>query len=147
MQKLLSMNQPNALSVSSSLGLSFSIPPGISHSTWVFYSGATLSIANYSSLFLSIFSPPSSATVMAANGTSMSLADIPLRLSDVYCIPQLPLNLISISQLWDIGYRVHFSSTSCVAVSSYEEADWDRSWRCCMFLMLPHLILICLLFI
>lgn len=69
------MKQSNALSVSSSLRLSSSILPGASlgffmlvlHIIWLMIS-----------LILSRFSTSSSTTVMAANGTSMSLVLVPL---------------------------------------------------------------------
>ena len=118
MQKLLSAHQSNALSVSS-IGLSFVAPSGISRSTWVFDSDVTHHMTNDIFLFsyISAFSFP--ASVLTANGTPMSLAGIgsivspQLSLSDVYCLHQLTLNLISISQLCDSGHIVHFSSTSC----------------------------------
>lgn len=118
MQKLLSTHLPNALSVSS-IGLSSSAPSGISPSIWVFDSGATHHMTNDISLFSSISASSFPASALTANGTPMSLAGIGsivsprLSLSDVYCIPQLTLNLISISQLCDSGYIVHFSSSSC----------------------------------
>lgn len=103
LQKLISTSQPNALSVSPSIGLSSSAPSGISPSTWVFDLGAAYHMANDVSLFKSISSTSTFISVLAANGTPMSLAGIGsiisprLSLSNVYCIPQLALNLIYIS--------------------------------------------------
>lgn len=76
MQKLLSATTPNALSVSSSLGLPPSSSSGISRSTWAFDSGATHHMANDSSLFTFILFPSSTPTVMTANSTPMPLASV-----------------------------------------------------------------------
>ncbi|CAL2250163.1 unnamed protein product [Prunus armeniaca] len=120
LQKLCSTHQPNALSmISHSLGLPSSSSSGISPSTWIFDSGATHHMTSDLSLFTSLSSLSTSISVLTANGTSMSLAGIgsittsSICLSDVYYIPQLTLNLISISQLCASGYVVQFSSTSC----------------------------------
>lgn len=119
-QKLCSTHQPNALSmISHSSCLPSSSSSGISPSTWVFDSGATHHMTSDLSLFTSLSSLSTSISVLTVNGTSMSLAGIGsittsgLCLSDVYYIPQLTLNLISISQLCASGYVVQFSSTSC----------------------------------
>lgn len=37
-----------------------------------------------------------------------------LTISDTYLVPELSLNLLSIGQLCDLGFDVHFSSTSCI---------------------------------
>lgn len=68
--------------------------------------------------FVSLY-PSSSVSVMTADGTPMPLAGVGsvvtphLSLSNVYHIPKLKLNLVSVSQLCDSGYSVSFSSTSC----------------------------------
>ena len=88
-------------------------------STRVFDSGATHHMTSDSSLFASTYSFPS-VSILAANGTPISLASVgtitssKLSLPDVYYIPQLTLNLISVSQLFDSGNVVHFSSSDCV---------------------------------
>ncbi|CAK9138249.1 unnamed protein product [Ilex paraguariensis] len=72
-----------------------------------------------SSLFVSIISPPS-VSVFTANGSQMSLASVGtiissnLILLDVYYILQLTFNLISINQLFDFEFLVHFSSSNCI---------------------------------
>lgn len=76
-------------------------------------------MTNDISLFTSISSFFSPTSILTTNSTPMSLAGVGsimsshLSLSDVYCILQLALNLILISQLCDSRYSVNFSSTSC----------------------------------
>lgn len=54
---------------------------------------------------------------MIADGNLMPLASIGyvyishLSLSNIYCISRLAMNLMSVSQLCDSSYSVHFSST------------------------------------
>ncbi|XP_042426159.1 uncharacterized protein LOC122014028 [Zingiber officinale] len=61
----------------------------------------------------------SSASVMTANGTPMPLLGVGsvvttcLSLSDVYFIPSLTLNLVSVSQLSESGYLISFSLSNC----------------------------------
>ncbi|KAL5769842.1 hypothetical protein ACOSP7_013996 [Xanthoceras sorbifolium] len=56
---------------------------------------------------------------MTADGTLMPLTGVGsivtshFSLSTVYHIPKLTMNLVSVSQLYDSGYSVSFSSTSC----------------------------------
>lgn len=58
-------------------------------------------------------------TVMTTDGTPIPLVGIGsvsthnLYLLNVYCIPALSMNLVSIGQLCDSEYLIQFSSTSC----------------------------------
>lgn len=71
-----------------------------------------------STSFVSFCPSKSSVSVMTIDGTSMPLVGVDsvstqnLSLSNVYCIPALSLNLISVVQLCDAGYLVQFS-TAC----------------------------------
>jgi hypothetical protein len=57
--------------------------------------------------------------VMTADGTPMPSTGIGtiespnLSLSNVYHIPKLTMNLVSVGQICDAGYSVSFSSTFC----------------------------------
>ena len=65
------------------------------------------------------FSPNSYVLVMTADGTPMLLVGIGLivipymSLSNVNHIPNLILNIVSVSQLCESGYLVSFSSSTC----------------------------------
>ena len=102
LQKLLSLHESSTLSISSSTGSFTSGSSGIYRTNWIFDSRATYHMISNSSLFASIISPPN-ISVLAANGTQMSLAgdgtivSFQLTLLDVYYILQLTLNLISFS--------------------------------------------------
>ena len=110
--------QPSAMSASSSFGLSSSGSSGMFSSLWVLDSGASHHMSPDSTAFTSL-SSASPVSVMTADGTPMPLAGVGsvivnnISLSDVYHIPSLSLNLVSVSQLCDSGYLVSFSSTSC----------------------------------
>ena len=110
--------QPSAMSASSSFGLSSPNSSGMFSSLWVLDSGASHHMSPDSSAFTSL-SPASPVSVMTADGTPMPLAGVGsvlapnISLSNVYHIPSLSLNLVSVSQLCNSGYLVSFSSTSC----------------------------------
>ena len=84
-----------------------------------------------SSSFASV-SPSSSIPVMTADGTPMPLVGVGsvvnhhLSLPNVYHIPKLSLNLVSVGQLCDFGYLVSFFYLLLCAGSAVSEADWDR---------------------
>ncbi|KAK0598489.1 hypothetical protein LWI29_035151 [Acer saccharum] len=116
-QKFLA-TQPHAMSASSSIG---QLPPsssGMSSSIWVLDSGASHHMSPDSSSFVSLC-PATSVSVMTADGSPMPLAGVGsivthnISLSNVYHIPNLTLNLVSVSQLCDSGYSVSFSSIYC----------------------------------
>ena len=70
------------------------------------------------SSFISLYST-ASLSIMAADGSSMflegvgSIATPNVSLSDVYYVPSLKLNLVSVSQLCASGYLLSFSSSTC----------------------------------
>ncbi|KAK0599286.1 hypothetical protein LWI29_003954 [Acer saccharum] len=116
-QKFLAI-QPQAMFTSSPIGLLSPSSSGMFSSTWVLDSGASHHMSPNLSYFVSLC-PTSSLSVMTADGTPMPLAGVGsvvtpcVSLSNVYHIPNLTLNLVSVSQLCDFGYLVYFSSTSC----------------------------------
>ena len=81
-------------------------------------SGASHHMSPHSKSFVSLF-PTSSIPVMTVDGTPMPLSGVGsvvsphISLPNVYYIPKLSLNLVSVGQLCDSGYSVSFSSTSC----------------------------------
>ena len=106
------------MSAQSNRGLPYSGLSGISSPIWILDSGASHHMSSDFKSFVSLHSA-SSVSVMTADGTHMPLAGTGsvstshLSISDVYYIPNLTLNLVSVSQLCDSGYSVFFSSTSC----------------------------------
>lgn len=116
---LVTQPSPYAMSTPSSVGLSPHHPSGMSTSLWVLDSGASHHMSPDSSSFVSICPSTSNVSVITADGTPMPLAGVGsirtphLSLSNVYCIPKLAMNLVSVSQLCDSGYSIHFSSTAC----------------------------------
>ena len=71
------------------------------------------------SLSFTSLSPMSYMSVMIADGTPISLANVGflitshLSFSTIYHILNLTLNLVSIGQLCDSSYSISFSFTSC----------------------------------
>jgi len=122
------------MSTSSSRGQLLLSSSSMSHSEWVFDSGASHYMSLDSSSFIFV-SPSSSIPVMTADGTPMPLAGVVsvvtphLSLYNVYFIPNLKLNLASVSQICDSGdYLIMFSSFFLLCIGSVvSEADWDRS--------------------
>lgn len=111
-------SQPHAMSASSHKGLSSSGTSGIHSSLWVLDSGASHHMSPHSKSFVSL-SPNSSLSIITADGTPMPLVGVGsvvtphVSISDVYYIPTLTLNLVSVSQLCESGYLVSFSSSTC----------------------------------
>jgi len=92
---------------------------GMSHSEWVLDSSASHHMSSDSSSFTSM-SLLASIPVMTADGTPMPLACVGsvvtphLSLPNVYLIPKLKLNLVSVGQICDSGdYLVMFSCSFC----------------------------------
>jgi len=98
---------------------------GISSSIWILDSGASNHMSYDRKSFLSL-NPTSSISTLTVDGTPMSLEGIgsvstsKLSLSNVYYIPNLTLNLVSVSQLCDYGYSITFSSTRAGSII------WER---------------------
>lgn len=94
-------------------GLSSSSTSGIPSNLWILDSGASHHMSPHLPSFASL-SPGSPVSVMSASSTSMPVEGVGsvvtphVSLSDVYYIPTLALNLVSVSQLCKIGYWVLF---------------------------------------
>ncbi|GJV72017.1 retrovirus-related pol polyprotein from transposon TNT 1-94 [Tanacetum coccineum] len=103
--------EPHAMSTSLNKGFT-------SFSKWILDSGATNHMSYLLSQFISL-NLNSSKSIVAANGDSMSLAGIgsadtySVALSNVYYIPNLTMNLASVSKICDSGYDVNFSVCDC----------------------------------
>ena len=124
--------QPHAMSVSSLIGLSSSCSSGTSPILWVLDSGASHHMSPDLSSFVSL-SHYSSVSVLTADGTPMPLAGCGsivtpcLSLPDVYYIPKLTINLVSVSQLCESGYLVFFFFFRLLCAGpAIPEVDWDR---------------------
>ncbi|GJR09126.1 retrovirus-related pol polyprotein from transposon TNT 1-94 [Tanacetum coccineum] len=103
--------EPYAMSTSSKNGFA-------SFSKWILDSGATHHMSYLLSQFISM-NLNSSKSILAANGDSMPLVGIGsvdthfVALSDVYYIPNLTMNLASVSKICDTGCDVNFSVSDC----------------------------------
>ncbi|KAJ9567342.1 LOW QUALITY PROTEIN: hypothetical protein OSB04_003308 [Centaurea solstitialis] len=114
-------SNPIAMSASmshSGSGLSSTNTSGIPSSLWILDSGASHHMSPHLISFTSL-SPRSPVSVMSASSTPMQVEGVgsivtpQLSLSDVYYIPTLALNLVSVSQLCKTGYWVFFSDYLC----------------------------------
>lgn len=76
------------------------------------------------SLLCHCYSPSVKLTIHTADGTLLPVTTIGsvshqmLSSSHVLCVPQISINLISVSQLASSGYIVSFSSTGCFVQDS-----------------------------
>ncbi|KAJ9548119.1 hypothetical protein OSB04_020662 [Centaurea solstitialis] len=99
-------------------GLSSTSTSGIPSSLWILDSGASRHMSPHLISFTSL-SPRSPVSVMSASSTPLQVEGVgsvvtpQLSLSDVYYIPTLALNLVSVSQLCKTGYWVFFSDYLC----------------------------------
>ncbi|TLX66533.1 hypothetical protein E9993_23400, partial [Labilibacter sediminis] len=99
-------------------GLSSPSTSGIPSSLWILDSGASHHMSPHRSSFASL-SSRSLIYVMSASATPMSVEGVGsivtpyISLSDVYFIPTLALNLVSVSQLCKSGCWVFFSDEFC----------------------------------
>ena len=106
------------MSASSPNGLSLSGNSGKLSPLWILDSGASHHMSPDIDSFVSVNSAPS-LSVTTADGTQMPLSGIGsvhtsrLSLPDVYHIPSLTLNLVSVGQLCDSSLTVLFTSTNC----------------------------------
>ncbi|KAL5844545.1 hypothetical protein ACOSQ3_010599 [Xanthoceras sorbifolium] len=106
------------MSVSSPIGQSPPNSSGMSSFVWVLDSGASHHMSPNSKFFVSLC-PVLFTSVTTADGTPMPLAGVgsvvtfQLSLSNIYHIPKLTMNLVSVSQLCDSSYSMFFTSTSC----------------------------------
>jgi hypothetical protein len=116
-QKFLSL-EPQAMFVSSSISQLPHSSSGMSHSEWVL--DLVLHIMSPDSSSFTFVSPSLSIPVMTADDAPMPLAGVGsvvtphLSLPNVYLIPNLKLNIVSVGQICDSGdYLVIFSSSFC----------------------------------
>ncbi|KAL5767968.1 hypothetical protein ACOSP7_014549 [Xanthoceras sorbifolium] len=106
------------MSVSSPIAQSPPSTSGMFSSVWVLDLGVSHHMSPNSKFFVSLC-PVSFTSVTTADSTPMPLAGVglvvtsQLSLSNVYHIPKLTMNLVSVSQLCDYGYSISFTSTSC----------------------------------
>ena len=114
------VSNPTAMSASMShSGSVSSSTSGIPSSLWILDSGASHHMSPHLSSFGSL-SPISPISVMSASAVPMSVEGVGsvttphIVLSDVYYIPKLALNLVSVSQLCKAGNWVFFSDSVCV---------------------------------
>ena len=68
----------------------------------------------------SVHTPPILPTITTADGSAMtvshvsSISTLNLSVFDVFCIPKLHLNLLSVGQLTELGLNLFFSSCGCL---------------------------------
>jgi hypothetical protein len=102
------------------MGLILSTLSRIFPSKWILNSGASHHMSFDHKSFLSLNPISSSIKVKIADGTLVPVAGIGsvstsnYVLSKVYYVPKITMNVVSVSQLYDSGYSVRFSSTRYV---------------------------------
>ena len=105
----------------SSASLSSSITP----STWFLDSGASNHMTSVEHSFLDSHPYLGKEKITTANGDQLLISGVgtitlssvtgqSITLSNVYFVPKLSANLLSVGQLIDEGYLVNFSSSGCV---------------------------------
>ena len=96
-----------------------SITPDIS-SPRFFDSGCYNHMTSESIVFTSNINPIHIAVVHTTNNSKLNVNHIgdilaaSSSLSDAYLVPKLPLNLISVGQLCELGYEVYFLERGCI---------------------------------
>jgi hypothetical protein len=72
----------------------------------------------------SAHSPPVLPTITTADGSAMTVSHVGsistpnLSVFDVFCVPKLHLNLLSVGQLTELGLNLFFSSRGCLVQDS-----------------------------
>uniref|UniRef100_A0A2N9GFN4 Integrase catalytic domain-containing protein n=1 Tax=Fagus sylvatica TaxID=28930 RepID=A0A2N9GFN4_FAGSY len=72
----------------------------------------------------SAHTPPVLPTITTADGSAMTVSHVGsistpnLSISDVFCVPKLHLNLLSVGQLTELGLNLFFSSCGCLVQDS-----------------------------
>uniref|UniRef100_A0A2N9HQ21 Integrase catalytic domain-containing protein n=1 Tax=Fagus sylvatica TaxID=28930 RepID=A0A2N9HQ21_FAGSY len=72
----------------------------------------------------SAHTPPVLPTITTADGSAMTVSHVGsistpnLSVSDVFCVPKLHLNLLSVGQLTELGLNLFFSSRGCLVQDS-----------------------------
>uniref|UniRef100_A0A2N9EL95 Reverse transcriptase Ty1/copia-type domain-containing protein n=1 Tax=Fagus sylvatica TaxID=28930 RepID=A0A2N9EL95_FAGSY len=114
-------SQVQALSSSAS-NSALSMTPGIS-SEW-FLDSAYCNHMTDNPHLTSAHTPPVLPTITTADGSAMTVSHVGsistpnLSISDVFCVPKLHLNLLSVGQLTKLGLNLFFSSRGCLVQDS-----------------------------
>uniref|UniRef100_A0A2N9EY92 Reverse transcriptase Ty1/copia-type domain-containing protein n=1 Tax=Fagus sylvatica TaxID=28930 RepID=A0A2N9EY92_FAGSY len=114
-------SQVQALSSSAS-NPALSVTPGIS-SEW-FLDSACCNHMTDNPHLISAHTPPVLPTITTADGSTMTVSHVGsistpnLSVSDVFCVPKLHLNLLSVGQLTELGLNLFFSSRGCLVQDS-----------------------------
>uniref|UniRef100_A0A2N9GD96 Reverse transcriptase Ty1/copia-type domain-containing protein n=1 Tax=Fagus sylvatica TaxID=28930 RepID=A0A2N9GD96_FAGSY len=114
-------SQVQALSSSAS-NSALSVTPGIS-SEW-FLDSACCNHMTDNPHLTSAHTPPILPTITTADGSAMTVSHVGsistpnLSISDVFCVPKLHLNLLSVGQLTELGLNLFFSSRGCLVQDS-----------------------------
>uniref|UniRef100_A0A2N9HIU0 GAG-pre-integrase domain-containing protein n=1 Tax=Fagus sylvatica TaxID=28930 RepID=A0A2N9HIU0_FAGSY len=114
-------NQVQVLSSSAS-NPALSVTPGIS-SEW-FLDSACCNHMTDNPHLTSAHTPPVLPTITTADGSAMTVSHVGsistpnLSVSDVFCVPKLHLNLLSVGQLTELGLNLFFSSRGCLVQDS-----------------------------
>ena len=70
----------------------------------------------------SAHTPPVLPTITTIDGSAMTVSSIStpnLFVFNVFCVPKLHLNLLSVSQLTELGLNLFFSSRGCLVHDSW----------------------------
>uniref|UniRef100_A0A2N9F9Q0 Integrase catalytic domain-containing protein n=1 Tax=Fagus sylvatica TaxID=28930 RepID=A0A2N9F9Q0_FAGSY len=116
---LLADCKPSSVSASNS---ALSMTPGIS-SEW-FLDSACCNHMTDNPHLTSAHTPPVLPTITTADGSAMTVSHVGsistpnLSISDVFCVPKLHLNLLSVGQLTELGLNLFFSSRGCLVQDS-----------------------------
>uniref|UniRef100_A0A2N9J4W0 Reverse transcriptase Ty1/copia-type domain-containing protein n=1 Tax=Fagus sylvatica TaxID=28930 RepID=A0A2N9J4W0_FAGSY len=114
-------SQVQALSSSAS-NSALSMTPGIS-SEW-FLDSACCNHMTDNPHLTSAHTPPILPTITTTDGSAMTVSHVGsistpnLSISDVFCVPKLHLNLLSVGQLTELGLNLFFSSRGCLVQDS-----------------------------
>jgi hypothetical protein len=115
-------SQVQAPSTSSASNLTLSVTPGIS-SEWFLDSDCCNHMTDNPHL-TSAHTPPVLPTITTADGFAMtvshvgSISTLNLSVSNVFCVPKLHLNLLSVGQLTELGLNLFFFSRGCLVQDS-----------------------------
>uniref|UniRef100_A0A2N9F2K6 Integrase catalytic domain-containing protein n=1 Tax=Fagus sylvatica TaxID=28930 RepID=A0A2N9F2K6_FAGSY len=107
---------------SSASNPALSVTPGIS-SKW-FLDSACCNHMTDNPHLTSAHTPPVLPTITTADGSAMTVSHVGsistpnLSVSDVFCVPKLHLNLLSVGQLTELGLNLFFSSRGCLVQDS-----------------------------
>uniref|UniRef100_A0A2N9HG58 Integrase catalytic domain-containing protein n=1 Tax=Fagus sylvatica TaxID=28930 RepID=A0A2N9HG58_FAGSY len=107
---------------SSASNLALSVTPGIS-SKW-FLDSACCNHMTDNPHITSAHTSPVLPTITTADGSAITVSHVgsistpTLSVSDVFCVSKLHLNLLSVSQLTELGLKLFFSSRGCLMQDS-----------------------------